>query len=98
MQSVIAFTVSAYVNTHPLARGDLIFPADQSISKRLAQIGQLLFVKNINIFCEAWIINTIRANQIWTELVDFAPNPRIEVHFLSYALTFALKLVASQVI
>ena len=34
---------SEYVNTRPLARGDLTLPADQLISKSLAQFGDLKF-------------------------------------------------------
>ena len=34
--------VSVYVNTRPLARGDLILPVDQLISDLLARIGNLI--------------------------------------------------------
>ena len=38
------YTVSEYVNTRPLTRGDLILPMDQWILNLLARIGDLILV------------------------------------------------------
>ena len=48
----ISTMCSVYVNTRPLARGDMILPVDQSISNLLTQIGDLKF-KKIQIHMES---------------------------------------------
>ena len=41
---VLILDFSEYINTHPLARGDLILMADQWISNLVTQIGDLILV------------------------------------------------------